>query len=644
MYIFAITIYFMKQFLSTLFLPSSFIILIFCCKSAHAQTQNDSLNNQSKTLNEVIIQGNRIQIPFSKQNRNIIVIDKEIIKSLPVKSINEVLSYVAGVDVRQRGPWGTQADIGIDGGTFDQTLILINGIKIIDPQTGHNMMNIPISTMAIDRIEILKGAAARIYGINALNGAINIITRQPIKNEADIKLYFGTSFKRDTSNNNLYAANGLDFNVGFANKNIKQIISGSHSQSSGYRYNTSFKNNKIYYQNNINFGKHNSLAFSGGYINNDFGANAFYAAPGDIESKEIVQTTLANVSAVLQVNKSWILKPRLSYRYNYDDYIYVRQKPDVYRNQHKTNVFSAEINNSFYTSAGTFGLGLELRNENINSNSLGKRDRKNYGFFGEYSFNKIKNLLINAGAYANYNSDFGWQVLPGIDAGYEVYNNLRIFANAGSGQRIPTYTDLYYKSPANIGNENLIPEHSIYYESGIKYNTSLLNISISYFHRNTYDFIDWVKDSINQPWQPQNFQEIVTHGISADADYRFFSNKNTNFSLLAGLSYTWLNPQIKIEAGSSKISRYALDNFRNQITARATLDYKRKFNFTLVSKYQERVNYKNYFLMDAKISARLKPFEIFADLNNITDVTFIEAGAVPMVGRWVTAGCLFSFR
>ena len=125
-------------------------------------------------------------------------------------------------------------------------------------------------------------------------------------------------------------------------------------------------------------------------------------------------------------------------------------------------------------------LGLELRNEAINSNSLGKRSRINYGFFGEYSFNKIQKLLINVGAYTNYNSDFGWQFLPGVDIGYNVHNNFRLFANAGTGQRLPTYTDLYYKGPGNIGNDQLKPEHSFHSEAGVKYNSGSLNASLKH--------------------------------------------------------------------------------------------------------------------------------------------------------------------
>jgi vitamin B12 transporter len=609
----------------------------------HPEQNEDSVSG--KTLNEITIQASRIQIPFSKQNRDITIIDREIIKSMPVKSVNELLLYVAGVDVRQRGPWGTQADIGIDGGTFDQTLVLLNGIKINDPQTGHNMMNIPVGTDAIERIEILKGAAARIYGINALNGAINIITRQPQQTGVDLNMYAGSSFQKDTSNQKLFGGFGLDASASFAGDKTKHFISMSHSQSSGYRYNTAFENEKLFYQNTIDLGKRKSLSFLGGFGYNNFGANGFYAAPADKNSKETVQTGILGASAILPINSFWTSRPRISYRYNKDDYIFIRENPAYYQNVHTTNVVDAELNNTFYSGIGEFGLGLELRNEAINSNSLGKRSRINYGLFGEYSFNKIQKLLINVGAYSNYNSDFGWQFLPGVDIGYSVHNNFRLFANAGTGQRLPTYTDLYYKGPGNIGNDQLKPEHSFHSEAGVKYNTGSLNASLSVFHKNTSDFIDWVKDSLNQPWQPQNFQKIITEGISFSADYRLLNQDQTSdFSLITGLSYTWLNPKIIYTEKQGKISRYALENLRNQVAAHANLTYLNKYQVTIGAKYEERIHYKQYLLLDARIAATMKQFEIYADLNNITNVSYVEAGAVPMVGRWATLGLKWKWR
>ncbi|RZK67357.1 MAG: TonB-dependent receptor, partial [Pedobacter sp.] len=146
-------------------------------------------------LKEIVISENRLQTPFSKQARNIQLITKEQIAEMPVKSINEVLSFIAGADVRQRGPFGTQADISIDGGSFEQTLILLNGVKISDVQTAHHSMNIPVPLSAIERIEVLKGPAARVYGINALTGAINIVTKTSKQSAIDVNVQAGSSFE-----------------------------------------------------------------------------------------------------------------------------------------------------------------------------------------------------------------------------------------------------------------------------------------------------------------------------------------------------------------------------------------------------------------------------------------------------------------
>ncbi len=616
--------------------------------TGHADTSGDK-KFYIQPLNEITIQENRLQIPFAEQNRNIRILDQNLIRTLPVKSVNELLTYISGVDVRQRGPWGVQSDIGIDGGTFDQTLVLINGMKISDPQTGHNMMNIPVPLDAIDRIEVLRGPAARIYGVNALNGAINIITRKPVHTGVVANVYAGSSFNRDSSNNKLYGGYGVQLSGSVVGENTQHYLAVSREQASGYRYNTAFNNNKVFYQNNTDLSDKASLQFLGGYINNDFGANGFYSAPGDKESKEKVQTGLLGLGTAVEVSPYWTIKPRISYRYNHDDYIYIRQKPEVYRNRHETHVIDAELNNTFDTDLGVFGLGLEWRNERINSSNLGNWQRSNYGFFGEYSFNKIKNLLVNIGAYANYNSDFGWRVLPGIDAGYRFYGGWRIFANAGAGQRLPTYTDWYYKGPQNIGNDQLKPEYSYNIEGGIKYNDRQLNATLSYFNRRTEGFIDWVKDTVTAPWQPMNFHKINTQGITVSADYRWRNtgDAGASIALITGLSYTYLHAAITdktpADEGETKLSRYALENLRHQLCANANVEFFRMVTITLAARYQQRVSYKDYTLLDARVAFTQKRFSIYADVTNLGDVQYIEAGAVPMPGRWVTLGLKWSW-
>ena len=147
----------------------TFLILclsIFAGTQNYAQSQEDI--DTSLLIENVVIQQNRLNLPLTEQSRFIEVIDKEEIQSLPVNNIPELLQFTGAVDIRRRGVNGVQSDAGIRGSTFNQILVLINGVRMSDPQTGHHMMNLPVALEDIKRIEIIKGPAARIFGMNAM--------------------------------------------------------------------------------------------------------------------------------------------------------------------------------------------------------------------------------------------------------------------------------------------------------------------------------------------------------------------------------------------------------------------------------------------------------------------------------------------
>ena len=612
----------------------TFGLLLFTAVAATAQTDTTTY------LNEVIVKENRLQLPFSRQNRNIWIIDNQQIRRLPARSLSELLSYATGVDVRERGPGGVQADISMDGGTFDQTLVLLNGVKVSDPQTGHNMMNLPISMDDIDHIEVLRGASSRIYGINALTGAINIVTKTVSKTGVSANVFTGSSFKQDELSGDTYANYGIRATGTLALNGSSHLFSAGQEAGNGYRYNTAFNNQKLYYQGKLNLGKTDYLDVMAGYIHNNFGANGYYSAPGDKEAEETVKTAIASVAYKTSISSFWTLMPRISYRNNVDDYLYIKQTPDQFHNHHITQVLSAELNNTFDTKIGQFGLGLEARTEKINSTNLGKRDRDNAGFYGEYKFDLISNLLINAGTYVNYNSDYGWQAFPGIDAGYTFYGNWKLFVNVGTGQRLPTYTDLYYKGPTNIGNDQLQPEKSRYAEGGIKYNSDHFVLNGSLFKRRVSNFIDWVKTTVNDPWQPENFSQINTMGYTISADYQtgVLHHAYPFNGLSAGIAYTNLDPVVKTTLAEANISRYAVESLRNQLSTTVNAEFLDVMAITLTARYCERINYKAYTIMDARLTFKQRRSSIYVDASNIFDVNYIQAGAVPMPGVWATLG------
>nr|WP_295865584.1 TonB-dependent receptor [uncultured Chitinophaga sp.] len=611
------------------------LLLTGLCGRAAAQQRPDTAMT-THSLEEVIVHENRLAAPLKAANRNITIISRKQIDALAVTSINEVLAFVPGLDVRQRGPGGVQADIGIDGGTFDQTLVLLNGIKITDPQTGHNMMNLPVDLNDVDHIEVLRGAAARVYGINALNGAINIITRQPKETGAVVRANVGSSFKKDEKNK-LYSGYGIGATGTLMTGNAGQSLSLSANSGNGYRYNTAYDNYRAFYQGAFQPAAKHDIRALAGFVKNSYGANGFYAAPGDKESEESVKTFLAAVSDKIQLTKSWEMTPRVSYRYTEDNYLYVKQNK-AGANLHDNNIVDVELNNRFETAIGSFGAGAEARYEAINSNNLGIHERTNIGIYGEYKSKADKRFSFSVGGYLNYNSAYGWQFFPGADAGFNLTSDLKLYANIGTAQRLPTYTDLYYKSPAILGNANLGVEKATYMEAGIRKYSGKFSYSGSVFYRQISDFIDYVKDSLPQPWQPQNFQRADTKGFSLQTGYATTFASGVFSSFAANAGYNYLSPSFKGDDNSKKISRYVIESLRHQLTAGVRASLLQHWMVSATARYNMRINYKDYTVVDARIAYQQRRFQVYADANNLLDVTYVEAGAVPMPGRWVTLG------
>jgi len=596
---------------------------------------------KTDTLQEVMINENRLQSPFNKQARQFRLITQEEIAQMHVKSLNEVLSYVLGLDLRQRGPFGTQADVSMDGGSFEQTLVLLNGMKISDVQTAHHSLNIPVPLLAIERIEVLKGPAARIYGVNALTGAINIVTKKSFDTFALVNLQSGSAFSKKEANDGsgVYAGAGLQGLINQGSSTFRQLLTFGLNKSSGQRYNSTTKDEKIFYQNSLQINPNNQIELMGGYLHNAFGASGYYAAPIDKEAYEIVSTALAAISSKHQLTKNWTVKPRFSSRYNWDDYRFYRNNLSKSRSQHRTALWAAELNTALHTTIGDFGWGIESRSENIQSTNIGHQQRYNHGMYLEYKNEILSDFLLNLGAYLNYNTQYGWQAYPGLDMAYAFTKHWRLNFNLGTSQRIPSFTDLYLKqAPANIGNANLKPEHAWQSEWSLQYQQAGLQWQIGYFYRNITDFIDWIRTSNSVPYQPQNFGENRVNGLYTAVKHQL---KLSDHSRIAyDVAYQYLkNTQSAYSAGIT--SKYLIDNLRNQLIVGLYLK-SHNWNLQINNRWLQRENKKAYNLTDVRVGYEKKQWGVYADVNNLFDTKYIEVAAVPLPRKWFTLG--FNYR
>ena len=546
------------------------------------------------------------------------------------------------MDVRQRGPFGAQADISIDGGSFEQTLILLNGVKISDVQTAHHSMNIPVPLAAIERIEVLKGPAARIYGINALTGAINIVTKQSKDSEVLLNVQTGSSFEKKEAGdgNGIYAGGSAQAALNFAAKKQQHLLALGTNLYNGQRYNSETKDQKIFYQGNLQINEKNSISAMAGYIHNAFGASGYYAAPGDKEAFEIVETALFSLSSAHRIGENFSIRPRISSRYNWDDYRYFRGNLSKARSQHETAVWSAEINSTINTTVGDFGFGLESRSENIESTNIGDRERYNHGVYAEYKTEAVSKILLNIGAYLNYNTDYGLQAFPGVDVAYLFAPKWKLAFNVGSSQRIPSFTDLHLdQRPGNIGNPNLTSENAWQYELALQYKYEGLQLQGGYFYRNISDFIDWIRTSSAVPYQPQNvgnnkvqgFNVALSHGLKI----------NTNSSLKYQLNYNYLHAAATNYA-ANVTSKYLVENLKHQALMRVVYAYT-DWQFTLGNRWIERKLKNPYLITDVRLQYGKKVWNVYGEATNLFNSNYIEVAAVPLPKRWLAIGANYRF-
>ena len=604
-------------------------ILLLVLSVTRIFSQSDSLEVKTNKLNEIILNSTRIDLPVSQHSRTIQVIDASDVVKSGAPNVVVLLQQVSGIDIRQRGVEGMQADLYIRGGSFDQTLLLIDGVKLEDAQTGHHTLNLLPPIDLIERIEILKGPAARIYGQNAFTGAVNIVTKAAGLGKNQLSAQAG-SFDQ------------YHLKATLQTKIEKGGVLGhlSYNTSNGYRHNTDFNNRNYFIKGNFET-KKVPFNFIGYFSDRDFGANGFYATPAATEQYEETQGSLVALSSIKKTKRS-IFKPRIYWRRNQDMYVYIRDNPSVYRNLHITNKAGVAIDYSLFSSFGTTGIGIDFAHVGISSNNLGEHSRNMTTIFAEHRFLIFDDKMdITPGVAFNIYSDFGTHFFPGIDLGYAFDNRFRVYGNVGSTYRIPTYTDLYYSDRTTLGNENLKPESALAAELGFRFTNSISSLNAAYFIRNSENLIDYVKDTEEALWVANNIQEVTTEGFELEYSYNYSLFKQPQS---IRLGYTYIDDDVK-GVTEYNFSRYSINSLKHHLTLRSFNQWSNSLSSGVVLKVAERTQGEPYSVFDvnAQWTSSANSFNITFLLNNIFDEVYTETNMVPMPGRNGSLRVQFSF-
>jgi vitamin B12 transporter len=632
-------------------MKSKYVFFLCLLATMHLSVfaQIDTVN-----LGRIEISSTRTPKLYSENIRPVSVISSQQIELSPVNNLQDLLEYALGFDIRQRGVNGAQADVSMRGGSFEETLILLNGIRINDPQTGHHNLDLPIDLGHIERIEFLNGPGTRIYGTNAFSGAINIITSDEQTNKLKISVLGGDFglFSGTLSGN---------FNTG----KVAHYISLGGKTCEGYIKNTDFREGNAFYQGTLHMGT-NNIELQAGYMNKSFGANSFYSAkyPDQFEN---TRTEFAAIKGFF--GGRFRITPSIYWRRHHDRFeLFRNDAPTWYKNHnyHMTDALGGEINASCNSVIGKTSVGVEYRYEHIYSNVLGELMTDTMEAPGEYNgfFIRaasrsllsafldhqvtIKKINLSAGLMLHYSEPFGLGFYPGIDVAYEIKKGFSIYITANRALRLPTYTELYYTGPINIGNSNLKPEESWDFEGGLKFDISGFRGHIAGFYRMGYHLIDWIKYEGETIWHSDNLTQINTSGIEAGVTLNFAKILGHKFWLdEAGFSYQWLTMS---KPNKDFISYYILDYLKHKAVLTINHRIWKNIGASWGLIYHDRAGtytdaatgneepYKPYLLFDGKLIWDIKTLNIFVSVNNIFGTHYRDFSSVIMPGRLMSCG------
>ena len=608
-------------------------------------------------LDAVSITASRAPMTVEQSPKIVSVITRDDIHRASAQTINDVLKLATGVDVRQRGGFGVQTDISINGGTFDQITILLNGVNISNPQTGHNASDFPVALADIDHIEVLEGAASRVFGTSAFNGAINIVTRKAQHNAVQASVEGGSFGSLGTQGR---------IQTSFGKGKWKQTysVSGGYKRSDGGTENSDFEKGQGYGNFAISYDNRFDIGAQVGIATQSYGANTFYSAKYN-DQYEKTKHGIASLNLSLHDEQhTWEVTPTLYYNNFKDHYQLISGKEGAKagENYHDLDVWGGSLNANVSWFLGKTAFGLDISKERIYSTALGeelaqndyknihgsdrqytrKGERTNTNIMLEHNF-IFGGFTLSAGVLANRNTglDNDFRFYPGVDLSYRPNDNWKFYASWNKALRMPTYTDLYISNVVQQGDLNLKPEKNSTFKIGARYRQQGLSATLSGFYAHGTDMIDWVQtaeENANGKYHALNIGKLNNMGYNLDATIYMQELVPHSFITRVKVGYAYIHQNHDLGEDIVK-SLYALEYLRHKVVLGIDHQIWKKLSASWALRWQQRMNgYHPYTKIDCKVMWDEKKYNVYVKFDNITCHRYYDLTAVKQPGLWVMAG------
>jgi iron complex outermembrane receptor protein len=560
----------------------------------------------------VIVTGTFEPVPLEEAERAVTVFEVRS-ESLLFDSIADWLRLDPSLDLRQRAPGGVQADLSIRGGSFGQTLVLLNGLRLNDVQSGHHNLDFPVPIEAVSRVEILRGSGSTLYGSDAVGGVVHFLAAPPEVPEVRLRAAAGN-----------FGMNQERASITTGRPRWSQQLAMSRDFSSGFQANRDYRNLSLVSSSSAR----SRLGNSGLLLaHNDrpFGAQGFY---GNFNSWERTRTWFAGVRQALGDRT----EASIAFRRHTDLFVLYRDRPEVFTNRHAVESWQGALRRREELGAtNRLHYGIEGLRESIASNNLGEHTRARGAVYASWDARALRRFSLSVGAREERYRAGLHQFSPSIGGGVWLNSHLKLRASASRAFRLPTFTDLYYHDPANLGSPDLRPERAWSYESGLDWHTAgKVRAELTVFHRRERDGIDYIRSSPTDIWRATNFQALRFTGVEGSVTL-FLSRRQR-----LDLRYTGLHGAQGAAAGvlSKYVFNYPLHSavtgwqgrLRGGLAARTRL---------AVLKRRARDAYALWDVYLARVDGRLSPF---LHLTNLTGTTYEEILGVPMPRRGVLFG------